>query len=112
MVPEWLAQDMVPVTLSIPIHAAAAATQAAPTTEVATPMRVLMEGATIMAAITTTTTPDVTGAVATMDGPTADGAQGLAGVGDGAEHLGTDSMAITSTRILSMQLRHFGSLII
>ncbi len=52
-------------------------------------MRVLMAGATITAATTTTTIPDATGAVATMDGPTADGAQELAGAGDGVEHRGS-----------------------
>ena len=75
-------------------------------------MRVLMAGATIMAATTITTIPVATGAADIMDGPTVDGVRGLAGVGDGADHLGSGTMATTSTRIRSTLLRHSGSLII
>src|SRR6202167_4610346 len=98
-------------TQSIPSRAADVATPAAPTIEVATPMRVLTAGATIMVATITTTPPDATGAEDIMAGPTADGARESAGDGAGVGRLGSVSMDIISTRTLSMRHQHFGSLI-
>jgi hypothetical protein len=109
MAAAWLVQDVAEATQNTTSPAGAATSQAALTTEAGMRMRALTEEVTGMVATITTTTPDATGAVGTMDGPTVDGAQGSVGVGAGAVRHGMATMDIFSIRIRSMQLQRFGS---
>src|ERR1700693_1921620 len=108
----WLAQVGAEDSQNTRSREGDVASPAAPTIEAGMLMHALMAGVIGTVATTTTTTPGLTGAVGIMAGRTADGVPGSDGVGDGAERLGTVSMAITSTRIPFTQRQHFGLLII